>query len=73
MVTLHAHEAGNGGQRQGNPTAATGLSYSEPHAIHDAAMPFGVKKFAPESVLTASDVEVPPESEPIGELVFSAL
>ena len=29
MVDLHAHEAGNGGQSQGTPTAHCGLLYSE--------------------------------------------
>jgi hypothetical protein len=29
MVDLHAHEAGNGGQGQGTPTAPCGLLYSE--------------------------------------------
>ena len=29
MVDLHAHEAGNGGQSQGTPTACCDLLYSE--------------------------------------------
>ena len=36
MVDLNGHEAGNGGYRQGTPTARCAFLYSEPRALPEA-------------------------------------